>query len=139
MKICLTIIVSTLVWLSPNLVCWLTLLKLTSHVILVTMETILVGNYEFLSYQNVCIYKMAWCNANTIARVLNHACTCISLERVGLQHSDKVCGVCITNMGIELWVQIYNTGDSLCEYYHILVHIFLNIAAIQIQHTLLEC
>ena len=29
----------------------------------------LAGKYEFLSYQNVCIYKMAWHNVNTIALV----------------------------------------------------------------------
>ena len=28
-------------------------------IILVAMEIILAGNYEYLSYQNVCIYKMA--------------------------------------------------------------------------------
>ena len=50
---------------------------------------ILVGYYEFLSYQNVCIYKMAWHSVNTVPRVLNH----ISLERAVHQHSDKVCGV----------------------------------------------
>ena len=56
------------------------------------METILVGNYEFLSNQNLCIYKMTWGRINTIARVLNH----ILLESAGNQHSDEVCGVCIT-------------------------------------------
>ena len=66
--------------------------------ILVDMETILAGNYEILSYQNVCIYKMAWHSFNIIARVLNH----ISLEKTGHQHSDKVCGVCITSQGVEL-------------------------------------
>ena len=37
------------------------------------------GNYEFRSYQNMCIYKMAWHSINTIARLLNH----ILLERAG--------------------------------------------------------
>ena len=32
-----------------------------------------------------------------------------------------------------------NTGNILCEYYHILVHIILNLAAIQLRNTLLEC
>ena len=45
--------------------------------ILVPMETILAGNYELLSYQNVCINKIGKHNVNTLARVLNH----ISLER----------------------------------------------------------
>ena len=66
--------------------------------ILVAMETILMGNYVFLSYKNVCIYKMAWRNINTIGRVLNH----ISLKRAGHRHSDKVCEDCITSMGVEL-------------------------------------
>ena len=65
--------------------------------LLVAMETILVGNYEFFSYQNVCIYKMAWCSINT-AKVLNR----ILLERAGHQHSAKVCGACITSLGVEL-------------------------------------
>ena len=39
---------------------------------LVGMETILAGNYGFLSYQNVCIYKMACRSINTTARALNH-------------------------------------------------------------------
>ena len=46
------------------------------------------GNYQFLSYQNVRIYKMTWCSINTIARVLNH----ISLERACHHYVDKVCG-----------------------------------------------
>ena len=37
--------------------------------ILVAMETILVGNYEFFNYQNVCIYKLGWCSVNTLASV----------------------------------------------------------------------
>ena len=74
------------------MVCSLTLLELTSHMIYVAKEIILAGNYDFLSYQNVCIYKMAWRSVNTISRVLNH----IVLERAGHQHSDEVCGVCIT-------------------------------------------
>ena len=61
--------------------------KKKSHVILVAMETILDRNYEFLSYQNVCILKMAWRSINSIARVLNH----ITLESVGHQHFEKVC------------------------------------------------
>ena len=56
-----------------------------------SMETILLGNYEFLCYQNVCIYNIARHSVNTISRVLNH----ISPEREGYQHSDKVCGSCI--------------------------------------------
>ena len=71
----------------------------------------------------------------TLARVLNH----ISLERADHQHSCKVCGVCITTLGVALWVKMCNTNDILCGFYHILVHIFLNVAAIQIPHTLLEC
>ena len=69
----------------------------TSHVILVAMETILVGSYEFLSCQNVCIYKLDKRSINTLARVLN----CISLERAGHQHSEKVCGVCIPTLCVE--------------------------------------
>ena len=88
-----------------------------------------------LSYQHVCIYKLAWHNINTIARVFNH----ILLEREDYQHSDKVCGVCIISLGVELWVKMCNTCEMLCKYYHILVDIFLNIAAIQIPHTLWEC
>ena len=59
--------------------------------ILVAVETILMGNYEFLSYKNMCIYKLGWCSISTLARVLN----CISLERVGHQHSNMVYGICI--------------------------------------------
>ena len=83
----------------------------------------------------MCIDKMVWHNSNTIARVLNH----ISLERAGYQLSDKMCGDCITSLGVEVQVKMCNTDDSLCEYYHILVQIFLNIVAIQIPHILLEC
>ena len=68
-----------------------------SHVSIV-MKTILARNYEFLSYQNMCIYKIAWHSVNAIARVLNH----ISLERTGHQHSPNVYGVCITSLGVEL-------------------------------------
>ena len=64
---------------------------------LVATENILAGNYEFPRSQNVCNHKMAWHSINT-ARVLNH----ISLERAGHRHSDKVCGVCITSLGVEL-------------------------------------
>ena len=73
--------------------------------ILVAMKTIMVGNYEFVSYQHVCIYKMAWGSVNIIARVLNH----ISLERAGHQYSDKVCGVCITSLEVEYGVKMCNT------------------------------
>ena len=48
----------------------MTLVKMRRHVILVAMENILMGNYECLSYQNVCTYKMAWHSVNTIG--LNH-------------------------------------------------------------------
>ena len=48
--------------------------------------------------KNVCIYKMAWHSVNTIATVLNH----ILLERAVHQHFDKVCGVCITSLRVEL-------------------------------------
>ena len=83
--------------------------------ILVAMESTLVGNYEFLNYQNVCIYKMTLCSVNTMA--------------IGCcQHSNKVCGVCISSLGVELAVKMCNTG----EYYHILVQLVLNIAVIQI-------
>ena len=59
--------------------------------ILVAMEIILVGYYEILSYQNVCIYKLGWSSVNTLATVLN----CISLESAGHQHSTMVCGMSI--------------------------------------------
>ena len=55
------------------------------------METILAGNYEFLSYQNVCIYKVSWISINTLPRVLHG----ISLESTGHQYSNKVCRICI--------------------------------------------
>ena len=64
----------------------------------VAMETILTGNYEFLIYQNVCIYKMAWRSINTTSIVFNH----ILLERARHQYSGKVCGVCITSLAVEL-------------------------------------
>ena len=83
---------------------------------------------------HLCMYKMDWRSVNTIARVLNH----ISLERAGHQHSDKVYGVYITSLTVGLWIKMCNTGDMLCECYHILVHIFLNIVTIQLPHTLLE-
>ena len=66
--------------------------------IFVAMDTILAGHYVFLSYLNVSIYEMVWCSVNTIAKVLNH----ILLERAGHQHSNKVCVVCITILGIEV-------------------------------------
>ena len=53
---------------------------------LVAMETILVVNYEFPSYQNVYIYKLGWININPLAGVLN----CISLEIASDQHSHKL-------------------------------------------------
>ena len=84
--------------MSLNLVCCLTLLKLTSHMVKVVMDTILAGNYEFLSYQNVCIYNMALHRVNTIVRVFNH----MSLERAGHQNSDKMCGVCISSVVVEV-------------------------------------
>ena len=62
----------------------------------------------------------------------------IPLERAG-QHTDMARGICITSLGIELGVKMCNTGNISCEYYHILVHIFLNIEAIQIPPTVLEC
>ena len=127
--------VAILVWMLPNLVSWLTLLILAGHMIVVAMDIILAGNDDFLSYQNVCIYKLGWCSVNTLARVWNH----ISLERAGHEHSSKACGVCITTLGIQLWFKLCNTSDILCECYHILVHIFLNVAAIQIPHILMEC
>ena len=67
---------------------------------LVAMENMLAGHYEFLNYQTKCIYKMALHSINTIATVLNH----ISLDRAGHQYSDKVCGVCITSLDVELRV-----------------------------------
>ena len=44
------------------------------HMLFVAMETILVGYYEFRTYQNVCTctYKLGWCSVNTLARMLNH-------------------------------------------------------------------
>ena len=36
------------------------MLKLTSHIILVAMESILAEKYECLTKQNVCIYKLGW-------------------------------------------------------------------------------
>ena len=73
------------------------------------METILAGNYEFLCYQNVSIYKTAWRSVNTITRVLNHT----SLERAEHQFSDMVCGVYITILVVELSVKMCNTGNML--------------------------
>ena len=57
---------------------------------LIAMETILAANYEFLHYQNVCIYKLGCRNGNILASVLH----CISLERAGHHHSNKVCRIC---------------------------------------------
>ena len=56
--------------------------------ILVAMDIILAGNYDFLGDQNVCIYKPGWCSVNTLARVLNH----ITLETADHQHSSKSVG-----------------------------------------------
>ena len=69
-----------------------------------------------------------WPGEASIARVLNH----ISLERAGHQHCNKVCGVCITSLGVELSIKVCIAYDNLCEYYRILVHSVLNIGAIQI-------
>ena len=44
--------------------------------LLVAMDTILARNYDFFSYQNVCIDKLSWHSIITLARVLN----CISLQ-----------------------------------------------------------
>ena len=60
--------------------------------------------------------------------MLNH----ISVKRAGYQHSDKIWGVRLTSLRGELCVKMCNTGDIVCQYYHISVHIFLNIGAIQI-------
>ena len=67
----------------------------------VIMKTILAGNYELLSYQNVYMYKMALRSVNTIARVLNH----ISVELAGYQHHDKygVVGYKSTNQCVALY------------------------------------
>ena len=60
------------------------------------------GNYEFLSYQNVCIYKLSWRSVNTLAIVLN----CISLERAGHQHFHIVCGICIAAILRKIWTSM---------------------------------
>ena len=71
--------------------------------ILVAMEAILAGNYGFLSYQNVCIYKLGWRSSiNTLVRVLNG----ISLERAGHQHSHKVYWICIAAILRKIWTSI---------------------------------
>ena len=85
-----------------------------------------------LSWTFVLMSAVCWSQYNTIAKVLNH----ISLEWAGHQQSDTVGGVCIPSLEVELWVKMCNKGEILCEYYHILVSIFLNIS---IPHTLLEC
>ena len=64
--------------------------------------------------------------------MLNH----ISLERAAQQHSDKLVG--FVQLGWELSYEC-NTGVILYEYYHILVHICLDIAPIQITQSVLEC
>ena len=98
--------------------------------ILVAMETILLGNYEFLNYQNVCIYKLGWRSINTRARVLN----CISLERAGHQHSRKVCGMCIAAILIKMW-----TSDNIHIQFHMFTHSSTPRLVIQIPHTVSEC
>ena len=103
--------------------------------ILVAMDIILAGKYDFLSYQNVCIHKLGWNSVNTLVRVLNH----ISLERADHQHSSKVCGICITTLGLSYELKCVIQVKFYVNVYHILVHIFLNVADIQIPHTLLKC
>ena len=76
--------------MSLNLALGLPILTLTSYMILVALETILAGNYQFLIYQNVCICKLGLCSTNTRARLLK----CISLEGTGHKHPDKVSTIC---------------------------------------------
>ena len=61
----------------------------------------------------------------------------MSLQTSGHQHSDKVCGICTATMGVGLWIKMCNTGDIVYKN-HILAHISLNIASIEIPYTLLE-
>ena len=66
-------------------------------------ETHLAGNYEFLSYRHVRIYKLGWCSINTLASVLK---LYISLERAGHQHSNKVYRICIAAMLRKIWTSM---------------------------------
>ena len=75
--------------------------------ILVAMETILVGNYNSFIYQNMCIYKIGWASLYNRQSV-NH----ISLERAGHQHSDKVYVVSITSVRVELCVKMCKTNEK---------------------------
>ena len=80
--------------------------------IVVAIETILAGNYEFLIYQNVCIYKLGWSSVNTLARVFN----CIPLERAGHQQSLEVCGICIT--AIKIYGPVCDNIHIKCDMYY---------------------
>ena len=57
----------------------------------VAMETILVGNLEVLSYQNICNYKMAWRSLNTLCTPTYGT----PLDWAGHQLSDEGCGIYI--------------------------------------------
>ena len=67
--------------------------------ILVAMESILVGYCEVLSYQNVCSYKLGWHSINMLDIVLS----CITLERAAHQLSNKVSGICIAVVFRKIW------------------------------------
>ena len=45
----------------------------------------------------MCVF-IKWPGVNTIAKILNH----ILLESAGRQLSNKMCGDCITSLGVEL-------------------------------------
>ena len=55
---------------------------------------------------------MAWRSVNAMARILNH----ISLERAGRQYSDKVCGICITSVGVEIQLWLNEHGQALKDH-----------------------
>ncbi len=66
--------------------------------LLVAMDTILAGNYEFLSYQNVCIYKLAWRSVNTMCTPPYDAL----MESTAHQLSAEVWDICLASLCTEL-------------------------------------
>jgi len=107
---------------------------MTSFVIFVAMVTILVGKYEFLSYQNTCSYKMAW-------RRLNTMCTYpydTSLEWAGHQLSDEVWDICICVILRKIFDDMCVKWCKMQSATHILIHSSVHTKARQISHTLSE-
>ena len=81
--------------------------------------------WEFLSYQNVCIYQLGWHSINTLASALN----CIS---------NKVCEIYIAAILRHMRANILYSY-KMSPVLHILTHHSTPRLAIQIPHNLSQC